>query len=179
VKSISRIALAVAALQLLAASAAAGHNARAVASVVAAAGGCSPAAVTPRVFKSAPTSQAARRRAGRRRADALQPGVWGGDHIRLVVTDDGATVEFDCAQATVEGRIVVDRAGRFSAAGTYLQEHGGPVRDDESSAGVPARFTGRVGGSLMKLTITRVGAGRAIGTYELARGREPRIFKCR
>jgi hypothetical protein len=175
-----RIAFAVAALQLLAALAAFGHNARAGAFVrEPAAGDGSAAASKPSVVKRAPVSQATSRRGGRRRADALLPGVWGGKHIRLQVTDDGATVEFDCAQATVEGRIVVDRAGRFSAAGTYNEEHGGPVRSDESSAGVPVRFSGRVGGSLMTLTITRAGTREAVGTYALTRDRETRLVKCR
>jgi hypothetical protein len=133
----------------------------------------------PTAFKGAPVSQAKNRRAARRREDTLLPGTWGGDRISFVVTEEGATVEFDCAQVTVDGRIVVDRAGRFSVAGTYVQEHGGPVRDGESSAGSPVRLTGRVGGSLMKLTVTRAGALKASGTYTLARGWEPRIVKCR
>jgi hypothetical protein len=175
-----RIALAVAALQILAALSAAGHNARAGAffTTHAAVGG-SPAVVKPAVTKRAPASQATGRRGGRGRADALLPGVWGGDHVRFEVTEGGANVEFDCAHAAVEGRIVIDRAGRFSVAGTYMQEHGGPVRADESSSGFPVRLTGRVGGSLMKLTVTRAGRRKAIGTFALARDGEPRIVKCR
>ena len=117
---------------------------------------------------------------GRRRStDALLPGVWGGRHVRFEVTDGGANIEFDCAHATVEGRIVVDRAGRFSAAGTYYAEHGGPIRADESSNGFPVRLTGRVGGSLMRLTVTRTRTRKSLGTFALARDREPEVFKCR
>jgi hypothetical protein len=174
--SMKRITLAVAALQLLAALAAGGHNARAGAFIKAPAAGDG----SPAVVKRAPMSQATSRRGGQRRApNSLLPGVWGGKHIRFEVTDNGATVEFDCAQATAEGRIVVDRAGRFSVAGTYNEEHGGPVRSDESSAGVPVRFSGRVGGSLMTLTITRAGTREAIGTFALTRDRETRLVKCR
>jgi hypothetical protein len=165
VNSMKRIALAVAALQLFA--------------VLATAGGGSPAVLKPASVKRAPVSQATSKGGGRRRADALLPGVWGGEHVRFEVTDDGATVEFDCAHATVRGRVVVDRAGRFNVAGTYVEEHGGPVRADESSAGVPVRLTGHVGGSLMKLTVTRVGRRKAVGTYSLARDAEPRLVKCR
>jgi hypothetical protein len=116
---------------------------------------------------------------GRKRADALLPGTWGGRHVRLEVTDGGASVEFDCAHATVEGRIVVDRAGRFSVAGTYYAEHGGPVRIDETPNGFPVRLAGRVGGSLMKLTVTRAGRRKSLGTFALAREREAELFKCR
>lgn len=126
---------------------------------------------------SAPTAQR-RRRTRRRRADAtLLPGVWGGDHIRFEVTKDGAGIEYDCAHGTVSGRIVVDAEGRFSVAGTHYREHGGPVREGEGSNGQPVRFTGRVGGSLMSLTVTR---GReTIGTYTLTRDSAGRVFKCR
>jgi len=176
VKSISRIALAAAALQLLFVSAAAGHNARAVASGTESAAGDGSSAV----LRRARVSQKGGRRGGRRRAPAaLSPGMWGGEHVRFEVNDRGASVEFDCAHATVEGPIVVDRAGRFSAAGTYYAEHGGPVRADESSDGFPVRLTGRVGGSLMKLTVTRAGTRESLGTFALARDREAELFKCR
>jgi len=119
-----------------------------------------------------------RRRARRlRRADALLPGAWGGQHIRIEVTDDGARIDLDCAHASVEGKIFVDGSGRFSAAATYQHEHGGPVREEEEARGERVTLTGRVGGSLMTLTITR---GRTkIGTYTLTRGSEGKVVKCR
>ena len=86
---------------------------------------------------------------GGRAAEALAPGVWGGEHIRFEVTERGADIEYDCAHGTVEGRIVVDRQGRFSVAGMYYEEHGGPVRVGEEAGGYPVRLTGRVGGSLL------------------------------
>jgi|GEM_PF-1892872 len=122
-------------------------------------------------------AQRRRRRARRRRAaDALLPGVWGGEHIRFEVTDGGAAVEYDCAHGAVEGKIPVDGAGRFGVAGTHYREHAGPVREGEESGGQPVRLSGRVGGSLMTLTVTR---GReTIGTYTLTRDSPGRIFKC-
>lgn len=124
------------------------------------------------------SAQRRRRRARRRRAaDALLPGVWGGNHIRLEVTENGANIEYDCAHGTVQEKILVDAAGRFNVAGTHYREHGGPVREGEGSNGQPVRFTGRVGGSLMSLTVTR---GReTIGTYTLTRDSQGRVFKCR
>ena len=127
---------------------------------------------------SGPPNAQRRRRARRRRAaDALLPGVWGGNHIRFEVTDGGANIEYDCARGTVRGRILVDAAGRFNVSGTHYAEHGGPVREGEGSNGQPVRLTGRVGGSLMSLTVTR---GREkIGTYSLTRDSAGRVFKCR
>jgi hypothetical protein len=114
-----------------------------------------------------------------RAAAALTPGVWGGDHIRFEVTERGANVEYDCAHGTVEGRIVLDRRGRFSVDGTHYEEHGGPARRGEQEVAYPVRLSGVVGGSLMKLTVTRAGTRRVVGTFSLARGREANVVKCR
>jgi hypothetical protein len=125
---------------------------------------------------NASSAQRRRRRVRRRAADALLPGVWGGSHIRFEASDGGAEIEFDCARASVMSRIVVDAAGRFDADATYYQESGARPVMDETPHGYPVRLTGRVGGSLMSLTIMR--GGESLGTFSLARGREPRLTKC-
>ncbi len=120
------------------------------------------------------------KKAVRRRApDALMPGVWGGEHIRFEVTEGGASVEYDCAHGTVEGKIVVDAQGRFNVYGLHYAEHGGPVRRGDDASGYRVRLSGRVGGSLMKLTVTRADTRKAIGTFNLARDRDPILVKCR
>jgi hypothetical protein len=130
------------------------------------------------VARTLNTSGVQRRRARRRRAaDALTPGVWGGEHIRFEVTENGATIEYDCAHGTVEGRILVDSAGRFNVAGKHFPEHGGPIREGEGSTGQPVRINGRVGGSLIHLNVTR--AGTSLGSFDLTRDNEGRVFKCR
>ena len=135
---------------------------------------------------SEPSSAQRRRRRRRRRRrsrerslrlDSLTPGMWGGDHVRLEVTEGGATVDFDCAHGRVEGRIAVDSAGRFDVGGMFYAERGGPVREGEEARPVPMRLTGLVGGSIMKLRVTR--GGTQMGDYTLTRDREPRVVKCR
>lgn len=136
--------------------------------------------VAPSGLRTSNPSAAQRRRRRSRRlrmADALLPGVWGGQHIRFEVTGDGARIDLDCAHASVEGKVYVDGSGRFSAAATYQREHGGPVREEEEARGERVTLTGRVGGSLMSLTITR-GKTR-LGTYALTRDREAHVVKCR
>lgn len=110
--------------------------------------------------------------------DALTPGVWGGKHVRFEVTERGADIEYDCAHGTIEGRIVVNRRGRFNVEGMHYEEHSGPVRVGEKPVGYRVRMSGVVGGSLLKLTVTRAGTRRVVGTYTLARDREPELFKC-
>ncbi len=128
----------------------------------------------------APVSQTGRKAPRRKSApEALTPGVWGGQHIRFEVTERGANIEYDCAHGTIEGRIVVDSRGRFSVRGMHYEEHAGPTRVGEEAGGYPVRLSGLVGGSLLKLTVTRAGTRRVVGTFTLARDREAEVFKCR
>ena len=129
--------------------------------------------------RRASMTQGGKKSVRRRAPDTLMPGVWGGRHIRFEVTEDGARVEYDCAHGTVEGKIVVDGGGRFNVYGMHYEEHGGPVRPGEGARGFRVRLSGRVGGSLMKLTVTRPGTREVIGTFSLARDREALIVKCR
>ena len=109
----------------------------------------------------------------------LAAGVWGGPHIRLDVAEDGtAAVEFDCAHGAITEPIVPDGQGAFRAAGTFTREHPGPVREGREGAGRPAVYAGKVEGERMTLTITLAGSGEELGSYELIRGKTPRLTKC-
>jgi hypothetical protein len=130
-------------------------------------------------WRKSTMTQGGKKAVRRRAPDTLTPGVWGGEHIRFEVTETGANVEYDCAHGTVEGRIVVDAQGRFNVYGLHYEEHGGPVRPGDDAGGYRVRLSGRVGGSLMKLNVTRAGTRRVVGTFDLARDREPFLVKCR
>jgi hypothetical protein len=108
----------------------------------------------------------------------LPAGIWGGDHIRFEATDQGANVEFDCAHASLPGPVTLDGGGRFSVTANLVREHGGPIREGEAENGQPARWEGKVAGDSMRLTVTLTGSGETVGTFELVRGREPRLTKC-
>ena len=129
--------------------------------------------------RPAPAAQRRKKAVRRGAPDALLPGVWGGEHVRFEVTEGGANVEYDCAHGTVEGKIVVDSLGRFNVYGLHYEERGGPVRPGDGATGYRVRLSGRVGGSLMKLTVTRPGTREVIGTFSLARDKEPHLTKCR
>jgi hypothetical protein len=109
----------------------------------------------------------------------LAQGTWGGTHITLTVGDSSATIEFDCAHGQIDGPLVTDRRGRFNLKGAYSPEHGGPVRSNEQSVGQPVRYTGWTDGKKMTLTVTLAGRKEMLGTFNLTRGAEGRIFKCR
>ena len=119
-----------------------------------------------------------KRLSANKRTQTLQIGVWGGQHVRMEVTRDGAQLDFDCAHASINQPLKLDRSGRFDARGLYAQEHGGPVRADESQEGQPARFRGRLKGKTLTLTIVTDGSRETIGPYTLRFGQEPRVVKC-
>jgi hypothetical protein len=110
---------------------------------------------------------------------SIANGAWGGPHIHMQVANGSATIEYDCGNGTISGPLRVDSRGRFSLVGKHVQEHGGPTRIDEDRSGVPARYTGWTDGKMMKLTVTLVDSKTEVGTFELTRGGEGRIRKCR
>jgi hypothetical protein len=111
--------------------------------------------------------------------EGAQTGTWGGEHISLEVTEQGGTVEYDCAHGTIEGRIVPDAEGNFKLGGTHVREHGGPVRKGETEDSHPAIYKGQVKGDTMTLSVNESDTGESVGTFTLKLGREPHVTKCR
>ena len=105
-------------------------------------------------------------------------GLWGGDHVNLVLTDTGGALEYDCAHGTIDQPFVVDSSGRFDLAGTHTREHGGPINSDEKADKRPARYTGMTDGQTMTLTVTVASKTVPPGTFKLTRGQAGRILKC-
>lgn len=96
----------------------------------------------------------------------------------MTVSAAGATAEFDCAHGTIDGPLAVDSSQRFDVAGKFVQEHGGPIRVDETIAAVPARYSGTSRHGTMTLTITLMSGGQSLGPFELTFGQQGRVFKC-
>jgi hypothetical protein len=107
----------------------------------------------------------------------VPPGNWGGQHIGMVVNADGATIEYDCARGTIDQTLLA-ADGMFTAIGTHIREHGGPVRDGETADKHPARYDGRTDGKTMTLEVTLTDSGEKLGTFTLQRGSSPSVFKC-
>src|SRR5262249_26961162 len=60
-------------------------------------------------------------------SERVPPGLWGGEHVSMQVTVSDATLQFDCAHGYIGERIRLDAEGRFSVAGVFVREHGGPI----------------------------------------------------
>lgn len=113
-----------------------------------------------------------------KRPKTIKAGTWGGQHIQMNVANGSASIEYDCATATIDGPLKIDRRGRFDLRGTHTVEHPGPTRD-ERNQGAPARYSGWTDGKRMKLTVTLVDSKTTIGTFDLTFGSQGRVFKCR
>ena len=99
--------------------------------------------------------------------DRVPIGEWGGEHVRLTVTDTGGRVEFDCAHGTLDAPLRVDTEGRFSVPGTIVLE-GGPV-PEPPPAPQGARFLGHTDGRRLRLE-RQSDRGEPLGTFDLERG---------
>jgi hypothetical protein len=110
---------------------------------------------------------------------AIPTGAWGGTSVALNVTQDGATLQFDCAHGSIGGSpATLDASGRFEVAGTFVRERGGPVRVDETPDSHPALYSGTTDGRTMTLTVTLTDSQQPVGTFELGFGKTPRLIRC-
>jgi len=109
----------------------------------------------------------------------IPDGTWGGDHIRIDVSDGSAIIDYDCANGTIQGPLTVNSDGKFDLRGIHNKEHGGPIRADEEPNSHPARYKGWTDGKTMTLTVTLTETNEKIGTFKLVHGRVGRVFKCK
>jgi hypothetical protein len=101
-------------------------------------------------------------------------GTWGGENAALIADDTSAHVHIGCTYGNIQQAIVPDADGRFDVPGVQnITAH--PV-----DLGVlhPARFTGRIVGSQMTLTVTLTDTTVTLGPVKLAYGKEPRMGPC-
>jgi hypothetical protein len=105
-------------------------------------------------------------------------GTWGGDHVSLTIAAAGEHLEFDCAHGDIPGPFALDGRSAFNAAGTFVREHGGPIRVDEVLDARPALYTGSVTADAMILTVQLIDTREQIGTFTLIRGAPGRVVKC-
>lgn len=114
-----------------------------------------------------------------RRMQRLQTGRWGGSHIRIEVGPSSATIDYDCANGTINGPLTMDRKGHFTWRGSHNREHGGPIRIDEQSNGRAAIYSGWIKGDTMNLTVKLADTNEVVDSYTLKRGSAGRVFKCK
>jgi hypothetical protein len=107
-------------------------------------------------------------------------GSWGGAHVRLEVRADGADIEFDCAHGRM-GKITTNANGLFDVSGVFVREKGGPVTSEDKEDSRPARYTGRVEGKRMTLSVVYTNEADNTAeplTFTLTHGQSARLTKC-
>jgi len=130
-----------------------------------------------RTWKAPTTTTAERSKTIDTATRKVPVGAWGGDHIALTVTQEGASFEIDCAHGTINESLLIDRNGRFDVRGIYVREGGGDVQGGGRERH-PARFTGWSNGKRMTLTIKFTDTGQTISEFTLTLGQEPNMTKC-
>jgi hypothetical protein len=109
------------------------------------------------------------------RVDRVRAGAWGGEHVRLTVSDEGGSIEFDCAHGTLDAPLRVDTDGRFDVPGSLVREGGPVVPGGEDRQSV--RYAGKTDGRRMELEVVQEN-GERIGPFHLRLGERPRLVKC-
>jgi hypothetical protein len=107
--------------------------------------------------------------------ERVPAGVWGGEHLQLVVTEAGGTTEFDCAHGSLDSPLALDEEGRFDVPGTLVRE-GGPIREDPQPS-QSVRYVGRTNGRSMRIEVVSA-AGEGLGAYSVEHGRPAILRKC-
>ena len=104
-------------------------------------------------------------------------GDWGGNQIRLSLTDQGGKLELGCAAASIDTPLKPDSAGNFSAAGHYEAFATGPTAADRPPKLVPVTFTGQITENTMHLSLSNNNKSIA-ENYVLQRGRRVKLIRC-
>jgi hypothetical protein len=105
-------------------------------------------------------------------------GSWGGSHVSMQVTSEGARLEYDCADGVIDEPLRPDATGRFAASGSHTPGHGGPIRVDEILPVFRARYDGHVDREQMSLRVTLTETGVQLGPFGLRRGNFGLLFRC-
>jgi hypothetical protein len=108
----------------------------------------------------------------------LIPGVWGGDHVTLTISDGSSDLEFDCAHGDIPGSLTPDNRGQFAAPGVFVRERGGPIREGDPPDAHLATYAGTVTARTMQLTVRLTQTNELMGTFTLTQGVAGRVLKC-
>ena len=101
-------------------------------------------------------------------------GTWGGDNAALIATDSSAHVHIGCTIGDIPQPLLPGPSGRFDLPGLYnitaFPVYRGPDH--------PARFSGRIVGRVMSLTVTLTDTAVTLGPVQLTFGAEPKLGAC-
>src|SRR5436189_45564 len=92
----------------------------------------------------------------------------GSDRQRNVVANTATHIEFDCAHGDIPIILTVNARNEFDVSGTFVREHGGPIRVGEMLDSHPAAYLGSITETTMMLTVRLTDTDEAIGAFTLS-----------
>jgi hypothetical protein len=104
----------------------------------------------------------------------LPPGTWGGEDAGVIVESQTAHVHIGCTKGDTDGPIALDGDGEFSVRGAY-NVNAYPV---DQGILHPARFSGKVSGEEMTITVQLLDEDRRLGPVKVQFGRNPDMRQC-
>ena len=96
-------------------------------------------------------------------------GVWGGDHIRVEVSDLQVRVTGLCFSGVTEQTVHLDSNGRFDLVGEIFTFVG------PAGLSHPARYLGSISGNLMTLVVEQTDSKSSLGPYTLVFGNDVHV----
>lgn len=113
-----------------------------------------------------------------RKRAPVSVGKWGGTHVEMEITEQGASLDFDCATGIITEPLLIDAAGKFQARGTFYPQHGGPIRKDEVTRGRAVVYSGTIQGDSMELEFTIGENDETPQKFTLVRGKNGNLRRC-
>jgi hypothetical protein len=110
---------------------------------------------------------------------SVPKGNWGATGINLVVVENGAIIEYDCANGEITQKLMINEQGGFSVNGVYIRRYPGALRVKFPPKRQPARYEGKISGDKMTLKVTLTETGETLEEVVLERGKIARIHGCR
>ena len=112
------------------------------------------------------------------KSNAVSPGNWGARGISVLVEENGAKIEYDCAHGEIKEKLTVNENGEFEADGTHTRESFGPIIQGKEPKPQPAHYTGKISGDTMTLKVTLTNSNESVGDFTLGRDKYARLTKC-
>jgi hypothetical protein len=103
-------------------------------------------------------------------------GQWGGPEAILTLAPSGGTIEYSCAEGTVDPSWTLTSGGQWRATGQHYTG-GGPVPPGGHPPH-PATYTGTVHGNELTFTVTLTDLDQILGPYTVTRGQSSNLIVC-
>ncbi len=106
-------------------------------------------------------------------SEPVAEGEWGSEQASLVLSRAGGTLGYQCGDGTMDSTWTLTADGELSGTGVHYFG-GGPV-PIAGRTPVVARYTGRVAGRVLTLTVSLPARGVTIGPFRMVRGDAGRV----